>query len=74
MLATLREHRGERINIYRVMGMWPCGLEEWRTVRIHVVYWRRHRHNILGYHDGTYLYVSGPDDDGRGLAYAACAD
>lgn len=60
VLETLRAHRGQRINLYRAMGMWPCGLEEWRAVRNHVKYWRRRRHVILGYHDGTWLYVEGP--------------
>jgi hypothetical protein len=68
VLETLRAHRGERINIYRVMGMWPCGLEEWVTVKNHILYLRaersKHRvgHTIDGYHDGTYRYVSGPND------------
>ena len=61
LLEVLRAHRGERINVYRVLGMWPCGLDEWRTVRNHVRWLVRHGHTIYGYHDGTWLYV-----DGRG--------
>ena len=61
MLETLREHRGERINIYRVMGMWPCGPEEWIAVQGHVRHLRRHKHTIYGFHDGTYFYADGPD-------------
>lgn len=44
VLETLQTHRGERINVYRVMGMWPCWLEEWHAVKNVVKFWRRHRH------------------------------
>lgn len=57
ILCTLMEHEGERINLYRVLGMWPCGLDEWVSVQGHVRHWRRRGHTIYGYHDGTYLYV-----------------
>lgn len=59
VLAALQAHRGQRINVYRTLGMWPCGLEEWIAVKGHVRYLRRHGHAVLGYHDGTYLYVGG---------------
>lgn len=55
----LLEHKGERINVYRALGLWPCGFSEWTTVKVHVRYLRRHGHVVFGYHDGTYLYLSG---------------
>ena len=57
VLAVLQAHRGRRVNVYRVMGMWPCGPEEWITVKNHIRYLRSHGHTVYGHKDGTYLYV-----------------
>lgn len=65
LLETLQEHRGERINVYRVMGMWPCGLDEWVTVKAHIRWLQRHGHTVFGWHDGTYQYISGPPQPAR---------
>ena len=60
VLEALQAHRGERVNIYRVMGMWPCGMTEWRTVKNIVKYLRRHGHTIYGFsQSGEYEYVDG---------------
>lgn len=71
LLEVLQAHRGERVNVYRLLGMWPCGLAEWMTVKARIRVLRRRGHSILGYHDGTYVYLGSVNGSGSGLETGA---
>lgn len=67
LLSVLLRNRGRRVNVYQALGMWPGCVDEWTAVKVHVRLLRRHGHDIIGYHDGTYLYAGmvGPGSSRR---------
>jgi len=52
VVAALLASSGRRVNLYQALGMWPAGPDEWRTVNVHVRWFRRQL--VRGYADGTY--------------------
>jgi hypothetical protein len=56
LLDLLRSNPRRPLNVYRELGIEPYGPIAWDCVKIHVRRFRRHGHEIVGRHDGTYEY------------------
>jgi hypothetical protein len=56
LLELLTSHPRRPLHVYRELGIEHCGLVAWRCVRDHIARFRRHGHQIVGRHDGTYEY------------------
>lgn len=56
LLELLTTRPGQRVNVYRELGIEHCGRDAWVCVKNHIERFRRHGHRIIGRHDRTYEY------------------